>query len=82
MNSAHQLARCTLPSQIDEPKTGKHRLWNAVLSFLTEKGCVWRGSEVESSRESLLRAYGWILFGLLMTIMIHSGQEAMLFQQF
>jgi len=36
MNSAHQLARCTLPSQIDNPKTGKQRLWNAVLDFLSK----------------------------------------------
>ena len=42
MNSARQLASRILPPVIDEPKTGKQKLWNAVVSFLSERGHVWR----------------------------------------
>ena len=56
MNSACQLASRTLPSEIAEPKTGKQRLWNAVLSFLSRRGHVWRDSEVDNSGVSFIKA--------------------------
>ena len=55
MNSARQLASRTLPPVI-ESKTGKQKLWNAVASFFSERGHVWRDSEVDDSGVSLIRA--------------------------
>ena len=56
MNSARQLASCTMPQEIDEPKTGKQKLWNSVITFLNKGGHVWRGSEVDNNGVAFVRA--------------------------
>ena len=55
MNSARQLASCTMPQEIDEPKTGKQKLWNSVITFLKKGGHVWRGSEVYNNGVAFVR---------------------------
>ena len=46
----------SLPTRIDEPKTNKHKLWNDCLSFLKDRNCLFRGTEVSGVGCSLLQA--------------------------
>ena len=49
MNSASQMASRTMPHLIDDPKTGKQKFRNTVISFLKEKRCFWHSGEVANS---------------------------------
>ena len=52
------LASRTMPPLIDDPKTGKQKLRNTVISFLKEKRCFWHSGEVENSGESFSKSTG------------------------
>ena len=56
MRSSRLLAQPTLPSTIAEPKNKKQQLRNDVISFLSNKGLKWHGSEIPSSGEAFVKA--------------------------
>ena len=56
MDLARRLSQKTLPDMISEPKTNKQKLRNGLLSFLEERKCRWRSSEVSSAGINLLNA--------------------------
>ena len=54
MAAQRQLCQKSMPDMIADPKNSKQRLFNDVISFLTERGCKWRNSDVSSAGMSLL----------------------------
>ena len=48
MSAQAQLHQKFMPDKIDAPRTNKQKLRNDLITFLTDKGCKWRSSEVSS----------------------------------
>ena len=56
MNAQQQLSQKCMPVLIEEPKTKKQTLRNDIITFLAEKGCQWRSTEVSSDGAGLISA--------------------------
>ena len=57
MASQRQRSLKTMPDLIEQPRTGKQRLRNSIITFLREKKCQWRGTdEVTSQGQSFISA--------------------------
>lgn len=50
MASQRQRSLKSLPDLIEHPRTGKQRLMNSVITFLQERNCCWRGSDIVASQ--------------------------------
>lgn len=55
MNASREASFKTLPD-IVEPHNSKERLWNDIISFLANRNCKWKNSEVSSAGCSLIQA--------------------------
>ena len=49
MASQRQRSQKTMPDLIEQPRTGKLRLRNSIVTFLREKKCQWRGTDEVAS---------------------------------
>ena len=56
MAAQRQLCQNPMPDTITDPKNSKQRLFNDVISFLTERGCKWWNSDVSSASMNLATA--------------------------
>ena len=41
--ASQRLRSLTMPDLIEQPRTGKLRLRNSIVTFLSEKKCQWSG---------------------------------------
>ena len=67
MASQRQRSQKTMPDLIEQPRTGKQRLRNSIVTFLREKKCQWHGTdEVASQGQSFISALTdalWTIYG-------------------